>query len=347
MIDKKYIDKVLDEVDLAEVVSDYGVKLQLRGHTAKGCCPFHQEDTPSFHVDTAKNLYHCFGCGKGGNVINFVMEQDGLTFPLAVKKLLKEKLHIDLSDSDLQSTPEEEERYKKLESMRIINERLCAFFCQEIGKETPDAKSAKAYMLSRWNEEYCKEKHIGYAPDNWTSVIDYAKKEGLCLELMQEMGILKLSEKTHSVYCVYRNRIMIPIRDRYSHIEGFTARAIDDKSDCKYLNSADSDLYCKSRSIFGIDTAIKKARGDRKLYLVEGAPDVMKLQSVGIFNAIASLGGSWTVNQFQKLKDYRLQDCTLCFMPDSDIPKDGEELGAGFCNVIRNGALAMQQGFTV
>ena len=89
MIDKKYIDKVLDEVDLAEVVSDYGVKLQLRGHTAKGCCPFHQEDTPSFHVDTAKNLYHCFGCGKGGNVITFVMEQDGLTFPLAVKKLLK------------------------------------------------------------------------------------------------------------------------------------------------------------------------------------------------------------------------------------------------------------------
>lgn len=347
MIDKKYIDKVLDEVDLAEVVSDYGVKLQLRGHTAKGCCPFHQEDTPSFHVDTAKNLYHCFGCGKGGNVINFVMEQDGLTFPLAVKKLMKEKLHIDLSDSDLQSTPEEEERYKKLESMRIINERLCAFFCQEIGKETPDAKSAKAYMLSRWNEEYCKEKHIGYAPDNWTSVIDYAKKEGLSLELMQEMGILKLSEKTHSVYCVYRNRIMIPIRDRYSHIEGFTARAIDDKSDCKYLNSADSDLYCKSRSIFGIDTAIKKARGDRKLYLVEGAPDVMKLQSVGIFNAIASLGGSWTVNQFQKLKDYRLQDCTLCFIPDSDIPKDKEELGAGFCNVIHNGALAMRQGFTV
>jgi DNA primase (bacterial type) len=91
MIDKKYIDKVLDEVDLAEVVSDYGVKLQLRGHTAKGCCPFHQEDTPSFHVDTAKNLYHCFGCGKGGNVITFVMEQDSLTFPLAVKKLLKEK----------------------------------------------------------------------------------------------------------------------------------------------------------------------------------------------------------------------------------------------------------------
>jgi len=347
MIDKKYIDKVLDEVDLAEVVSDYGVKLQLRGHTAKGCCPFHQEDTPSFHVDTAKNLYHCFGCGKGGNVITFVMEQDGLTFPLAVKKLLKEKLHVDLSDSDLKSTPEEEERYKKLESMRIINERLRAYFCQEIEKDEPDAKLAKGYMLSRWNEDYCKEQHIGYAPNNWTSVIEFAKKEGLSLELMQEMGILKLSEKTHSLYCVYRNRIMIPICDRYSNIEGFTARTIDDKSDCKYLNSADSDLYCKSRSIFGINTAIKKARGDRKLYLVEGAPDVMKMQSVGIFNAIASLGGFWTESQFQKLKDYHLQDCTLCFIPDSDIPKQEEKIGAGFANVLRNGALAMRQGFTV
>ena len=243
MIDKKYIDKVLDEVDLAEVVSDYGVKLQLRGHTAKGCCPFHQEDTPSFHVDTAKNLYHCFGCGKGGNVITFVMEQDGLTFPLAVKKLLKEKLHVDLSDSDLKSTPEEEERYKKLESMRIINERLRAYFCQEIEKDEPEAKLAKGYMLSRWNEDYCKEQHIGYAPNNWTSVIEFAKKEGLSLELMQEMGILKLSEKTHSLYCVYRNRIMIPIRDRYNHIEGFTARALDEDADCKYLK------FCRQRFI--------------------------------------------------------------------------------------------------
>ena len=150
MIDKKYIDKVLDEVDLAEVVSDYGVKLQLRGHTAKGCCPFHQEDTPSFHVDTAKNLYHCFGCGKGGNVITFVMEQDGLTFPLAVKKLLKEKLHVDLSDSDLKSTPEEEERYKKLESMRIINERLRAYFCMPPTTGHPSSNLQRKKVLV-WN----------------------------------------------------------------------------------------------------------------------------------------------------------------------------------------------------
>ena len=347
MIDKKYIDKVLDEVDLAEVVSDYGVKLQLRGHTAKGCCPFHQEDTPSFHVDTAKNLYHCFGCGKGGNVINFVMEQDGITFPLAVKKLLKEKLHIDLSDSDLQSTPEEEERYKKLESMRIINDRLATFFVEQLQKDTDDARMAKAYMVGRWNEKYCQEQQIGFAPKDWHAVVDYAMRTGLSLDLLQEMGILRVSEKTNKLYCVYRNRIMIPIRDRYNHIEGFTARALDEDADCKYLNSADSELYHKSHSIFGIESAIRSAKKQGKLFLVEGAPDVMKLQSLDISNTIASLGGSWTDNQFQKLKDYRLQNCTLCFIPDSDIPKEGEELGAGFCNVIRNGALAMQQDFTV
>ena len=121
----------------------------------------------------------------------------------------------------------------------------------------------------------------------------------------------------------------------------------DEDADCKYLNSADSELYHKSYSIFGIESAIRSAKKQGKLFLVEGAPDVMKLQSLDISNTIASLGGSWTDNQFQKLKDYRLQNCTLCFIPDSDIPKDGEELGAGFCNVIRNGALAMQQDFTV
>ena len=347
MIDQKYIDEVLDKVDLAEVAEDYGITLKLKGHRAWACCPFHNEDTASFCIDTAKNLWYCHGCNKGGNVITFVMEKDGLSFPLAVRKLLKEKLGHNLTDDEMKSTPKEEERYKKLESMRIINDRLNTFFVEQLQKDTEDAKAAKAYMHNRWDEKYCQEQRIGYAPKDWSSVVDFATKAGLSLDLMQEMGILKLSEKTHSLYCVYRNRIMIPIRDRYNHIEGFTARALDEDADCKYLNSADSELYHKSHSIFGIDSAICWAKKQGKLFLVEGAPDVMKLQSLDILNTIASLGGSWNESQFQKLKDFRLQDCTLCFIPDSDIPKDGTTLGAGFLNVIRNGALAMQQGFTV
>ena len=347
MIDKKYIDKVLDEVDLTEVAEDYGITLKLKGHRAWACCPFHNENTASFCIDTVKNLWYCYGCNKGGNVINFVMEIDGLTFPLAVKKLLKEKLGHDLTDEEMKSTPEEEEKHKKRESMRIINDRLATFFVEQLQKDTDDARMAKAYMVGRWNEKYCQEQQIGFAPKDWHAVVDYAMRTGLSLDLLQEMGILRVSEKTNKLYCVYRNRIMIPIRDRYNHIEGFTARALDEDADCKYLNSADSELYHKSHSIFGIESAIRSAKKQGKLFLVEGAPDVMKLQSLDISNTIASLGGSWTDNQFQKLKDYRLQNCTLCFIPDSDIPKEGEELGAGFCNVIRNGALAMQQDFTV
>ena len=347
MIDKKYIDKILDEVDLTEVAEDYGITLKLKGHRAWACCPFHNENTASFCIDTVKNLWYCYGCNKGGNVINFVMEMDGLTFPLAVKKLLKEKLGHDLTDEEMKSTPEEEEKYKKRESMRIINDRLATFFVEQLQKDTDDARMAKAYMVGRWNEKYCQEQQIGFAPKDWHAVVDYAMRTGLSLDLLQEMGILRVSEKTNKLYCVYRNRIMIPIRDRYNHIEGFTARALDEDADCKYLNSADSELYHKSHSIFGIESAIRSAKKQGKLFLVEGAPDVIKLQSLDISNTIASLGGSWTDNQFQKLKDYRLQNCTLCFIPDSDIPKEGEELGAGFCNVIRNGALAMQQDFTV
>lgn len=175
--------------DLTEVAEDYGITLKLKGHRAWAYCPFHNEDTASFCIDTVKNLWYCYGCGKGGNVINFVMEKDGLTFPLAVKKLLKEKLGHDLTDEEMKSTPEEEEKHKKRESMRIINDRLATFFVEQLQKETDDARMAKAYMLNRWNEKYCQEQQIGYAPKDWHSVVDFAMKTGLSLDLLQEMGI--------------------------------------------------------------------------------------------------------------------------------------------------------------
>ena len=347
MIEKRYIDDIMDKVSLAGVVSGYGISLKATGHHLFGLCPFHQERTPSFCINTDKNLWYCHGCCKGGNVINFVMEMEHISFPQAVRKLMREKLGQALPDDSMPSTPEDEARYKKLESMRIINDKLCTFFFEQLQVDTAGARVAKTYMLGRWDEEYCNELRIGYAPDDWTSVVDFARKAGLCLELMQEMGILKQSEKAGSPYCIFRNRLMIPIRDRYSNIEGFIARALDGKSECKYINSSDSELYHKSQSVFGIDGAVTRARTAGKVYLVEGAPDVMRLQSLGVPNTVASLGGSWTEKQFQKLKEHRLHDCTLCFIPDSDVPRDGERLGAGFKNVLRNGTLAMRQGFTV
>ena len=340
---------ILDQVDTSEVIGEV-VNLTKKGTRMWGCCPFHKEDTPSFCVNLANNLWYCHGCHEGGNVINFVMKYDNLPYPMAVKKLLRDRLHIELEDSALQSTPEEEARHKKLESQRIINKQLCDFFFEQLYRDTPEAKAAQSYIKNQrhWDDDFVKEMRIGLAPDSSRAVIEFAEKKGLNTDLMQEMGILVMSEKSHALYCVYRNRIMIPIRDRYSNIEGFTARTLDEEKDSrKYINSSNSDLYDKSRSIFGISMAMREAKRTEKMYLVEGGPDVLKLQSVGITNTIASLGGAWTKDQFQKLRDCRLQSATLCFIPDSDVPKRGEKLGAGFQNVLKNGALAMQCGFTV
>ena len=195
MIDKRYIDDIMERVDLAEVASGYGISLKATGHHLFGLCPFHQERTPSFSINTGKNLWYCHGCGKGGNVITFVMEMENISFPQAVRKLMREKLGQTLPDEAMQSTPEEEAGYRKLEAMRIINERLCTFFFEQLQKDNDNAKAAKSYMLGRWDEKYCEEQRIGYAPDDWSSVADFAGKAGLSIELMLEMGILKKSEK--------------------------------------------------------------------------------------------------------------------------------------------------------
>lgn len=345
MIEQKYIDMILDRIDIEDVVSEYvgSEGLKKKGTRLWACCPFHSEKTPSFCVEPAKGTWHCYGsCQEGGNVIGFVMKAESLPFPLAVKKLLKDQLHIDLKEQDMQSTPEEEEKEKKRQSMFIYNDYLQKFFHEQLHAETPEAKAAVSYMKHRWKEDYCREMGIGYAPSSWDALIEWAKKTGLDLDILQEMKVINKSEKG-KLYSFYRNRLMIPIRDRYSRITGWTARTLDDKEDRKYLNSAESEIYSKDHSVFGIDTAARKARQEEKIYLVEGGPDVMKLQSLGILNTVASLGGAWTKNQFDLLRKF---NATLCFIPDSDNDKP-EGKRPGELNVIKNGTLAMQEGFTV
>ena len=143
MIDQKYIDMIIDRVDLEKVVSSYVGEMKRKGHRSWACCPFHQEKTPSFCVDTAKNLWHCYGaCQEGGNVIKFIEKIENLPFPFAVKKLLKDELHIDLQDVDIKSSPEEEARHKKLEAMRIINDHLSQWIYKQMWeKEDPDVNA--------------------------------------------------------------------------------------------------------------------------------------------------------------------------------------------------------------
>lgn len=346
MIEQKYIDMILDQVDIVNVIGDYIGESNLirKGRRYWACCPFHSENTPSFCIDENKGTWHCFGkCQEGGNVIGFVMKHEGLPFPLAVKRLLKDYLNIDTQNVEVTMTADEEEKQKKKESMFAINEYLCRWFVERIHGSNPDEKAARDYSVNRWGKDYIEESGVGYAPDSWNILVDWAKSKALDLELMKEMGIIKDGEKTGQPYSVYRNRIMIPIRDKYSRIIGFTGRTMDEHDSRKYMNSSDCDIYHKQDSLFGIDVASRQARKEEKMYLVEGGPDVMKLHSIGILNTVACLGGNWTNGQMEMLKRLHAK---LCFIPDSDNDKpEGERPGENY--VMKNGAMAMNMGLIV
>ena len=340
MIEEKYIEQILDRADIVDVVGEF-VTLKKAGSHFKACCPFHSEKTPSFVVTPARGTWHCFGsCNKGGNAVGFLMEHESMSYPEALRWLAK-KYHIEIEE--VQLTPEQEQSRMKKESMLIANEHAAKYFQECIRSE--EGKNAWSYAASRWNEEYVKEMGIGFAPNKWDGLMAYASKKGVSIDILQDLGLIKKNEKTGNLYDFYRGRVVIPIRDRYRRIIGFTARDITGVEDVpKYLNSSESEIYSKSRSLFGIDVAIRQATKEDKFYCVEGAPDVMRLQNIYVNNAIASLGSSWTKEQFEQLKKYATR---LCFLPDADPPKRDEDHGTGIQAVMKNGLLAMECGFSV
>lgn len=339
MIDEKYIEQVLDRADIVDVIGGY-IELKRRGSNYEACCPLHKEKTPSFKVNPARGCWHCFGCQKGGNVISFVMEHEAMDFPEAVQ-LLARKYGIQIEEV-AELSPEQQQAKMKRDSMYIINEKCAEYFVANLKLQESD--NARKYIENRWGKEYADEMQIGFALDGWNGLCGYAKKAGLSIELMEELALIKLNDKEKH-YDFYRNRIMIPIRDRYRRIIGFTARDISGvEGSAKYLNSAESDIYSKTNSVFGIDVAIRQAAKEDKFYLVEGAPDVMRLQRIFVNNAIAPLGAAWTKQQFEQLKKYATR---LCFLPDADPPKQNEPYGTGIASVMKCGLLAMECGFSV
>ncbi len=346
MIDNKYIDDVITQVSIEEVCCDAGVVFKkTQGHRKWACCPFHQEKTPSFCIDIATNKWHCFGeCQTGGNVISFLMRKENLPFPIAVKKLLHEKLNIDIEDKDYLITDAEKERQLEIEQMRIINDRVNKFFVNELNRDNKESKAALKYAKDRWgeNEKKFEELSIGYAPK--TGFVEWAQHSGLDLEKMKEMGLLGYNEEKKFTYAAYQERITIPIRDKFSNIIGFTCRTTSDRDDvAKYKNSSTSLIYKKEQSIFGIDNAVREARMKNKMYCVEGAPDAMRLQLLGINNTVATLGGEWTEHQLDVIYSYTHN---IVFIPDSEPIKNGK-LSPGDAYVCKAGIKALNKGFTV
>ena len=346
MITKIDTNRIAEAVDIVDLVSAE-VKLKPQGKSLVGNCPFHTEKTGSFIVNQARQTYHCFGCGKHGDVFQWVMERQGVNYPEAVRILAK-RANIEINERE--RTAEEIARETKREAMLMITQQVNTWFVAQLEA----CQEAKDYALKRWAVkgkdtnpmDYIRETGIGYAPPG-NALLDWAKQQGINLEMLKELNII--GTKDGHDYSFFRHRITIPIRSRTNQIEGWTCRDLSGKSPAKYLNSTDSELYHKKTSLFGLDVAKPEIRATGKVYVAEGAPDVMRMQIIGVNNTVAPLGtGTMGDDQFDLL-----QSCfpksgkrTLCLLPDADVTKE-DGTNPGEATAIKIGCEAIRRGYTV
>lgn len=344
MISDKTIEAVRN-LDIEDVLKSWGLEFRRRGSTMFASCPFHSEKTPSFSITPGRNLWYCHSCHRGGDGIRFYMEREGMDFIQAVEAIAKaNNLHIEYTKEE--QTDEQREAARLKESVLAVVAMVHNFFFDQLRVEmNEEARAAREYAYSRWPEDFCSTCGIGVAPKNGKLLLEYCKSKAITEDLLVQSGIYKQDEKSGRIYTLFRNRLVIPIRDRFGRVIAFTARYLgDDKADNvgKYVNSSNSSVFTKGESVFGIDRA-SRCRDALYYNIVEGAPDVLRLQSIGLDNTVATLGTAWSDAQFDILKKH-IQ--SLCFIPDSDPPKD-ESFGPGFKAVMTNGAEAVRRGFDV
>lgn len=344
MISDKTIEAVRN-LDIEDVLKSWGLEFRRRGSTMFASCPFHSEKTPSFSITPGRNLWYCHSCHRGGDGIRFYMEREGMDFIQAVEAIAKaNNLHIEYTKEE--QTDEQREAARLKESVLAVVATVHKFFFDQLRVELSDeARAAREYAYSRWPEDFCSTCGIGLAPKDGKILMEYCKSKAITEDLLVQSGIYKQDEKSGRIYTLFRNRLAIPIRDRFGRVIAFTARYLgDDKADKvgKYVNSCNSSVFTKGESVFGIDRA-SRCRDALYYNIVEGAPDVLRLQSIGLDNTVATLGTAWSDAQFDILKKH-IQ--SLCFIPDSDPPKD-EPFGPGFKAVMTNGAEAVRRGFDV
>lgn len=344
MISDKTIEAVRN-LDIEDVLKSWGLEFRRRGSTMFASCPFHSEKTPSFSITPGRNLWYCHSCHRGGDGIRFYMEREGMDFIQAVEAIAKaNNLHIEYTREE--QTDEQREAARLKESVLAVVATVHKFFFDQLRVELSDeARAAREYAYSRWPEDFCSTCGIGLAPKDSKLLMEYCKSKAITEDLLVQSGIYKQDEKSGRIYTLFRNRLVIPIRDRFGRVIAFTARYLgDDKADKvgKYVNSSNSSVFTKGESVFGIDRA-SRCRDALYYNIVEGAPDVLRLQSIGLDNTVATLGTAWSGAQFDILKKH-IQ--SLCFIPDSDPPKD-EPFGPGFKAVMTNGAEAVRRGFDV
>ncbi len=334
MINKTTIDKVLDSAQIVDVVSDF-VALKRRGANYIACCPFHHEKTPSFSVSPSKGIYKCFGCGKAGNSINFVMEHEQLSYVDAVKYLGK-KYGIEVVDKE--ETQKDVENRLRHESLLAVSEFARDFFVTTLWNSQRGMAIGHSYFKERgFSDEIIKKFQLGWAPEGRSNFSEAARRAGYKVEFIGATGLSIIKDETGELVDRFYERVMFPVHSVSGRVIAFGGRTLrTDKGIAKYINSPETEIYIKSKSLYGIFFAKSAISKFQKCYLVEGYTDVISLHQAGIENVVASSGTSLTTDQIRLIKR---------FAPQVTVLYDGDS--AGIKASIRGIDMLLEEGLQV
>ena len=304
MIPDDKVREVAERLSIVEVVSEY-VPLRRAGANYTGLCPFHAEKTPSFNVNPAREIFHCFGCGAGGNAFSFIMKIEGLSFPEAVK-LMARKTGIEIEERQLSQA--EQRAQNERQAFQRINE-LTTVFYRSVLEHKPEGAVAREYLEKRAATGKIADAYrLGFAPDRSDALVQHLKANSIDLESAQKLGVVRKSDR--GWYDQFRNRLMFPIRDSKGNVIAFAGRVLD-ASLPKYINSPESPLYHKSAVLFGLDMALPSIRTENSVIIVEGYFDHLALYRAGIHNVVATCGTALTATHTGMIKRHAEKVYTL------------------------------------
>jgi len=332
VISKNTIDKVYDQMRVEEVIGDF-VQLKRAGSNYKGLSPFSNERTPSFMVSPVKQIWKDFSSGKGGNAIAFLMEHEHFTYPEAIRYLAK-KYHIDIEET--QQSNEEKAQADERESLYIVSEYAQQYFQDTLFNTEAGKAIGMTYFKERgFTEETIQKFRLGFSPDEWTAFTDNALAKGYQLEFLEKTGLTIVNGDRK--FDRFKGRVMFPIHSMSGRVLGFGGRILtNDKKQAKYLNSPESEIYHKSKVLYGIFFAKQAIAKADNCYLVEGYTDVIQMHQKGIENVVASSGTALTQDQIRLI--HRLT-------PNITVLYDGD--AAGLRASIRGVDLILEQGMNV
>ena len=333
MINHDTINKIMDTARIEEVVGDF-VALKKRGTSLIGNCPFHNEKTPSFHVSVTKGIYKCFGCGKGGDAVHFVMDHEKYSYPEALR-FLAQKYNIEVEET-VQSD-EAIEAQNARESLYVVSKFAASFFSNELWTGGDGRAIGLSYFKERgFRDDIIKKFELGYSPDVWDALTTKALNSGY-KELHLEKTGLTIRNDKGKLYDRFRGRVMFPIHNFTGRIIGFGGRTLKtDKNVPKYVNSPESDIYHKSNVLYGLFHAKKAIREQDNCYLAEGYADVLSVHQAGIENVVSSSGTSLTTEQIRLIGRFT-QNVTILY--------DGD--AAGIKASLRGLDMILEEGLNV